>query len=87
VLLFINDDVASVVPDARRLRDFEKVCIAAGESLTLEFEVRAEELAMAANDGKWYLEEGTFTIQCGNLTERIACVETAQLGYNIRYDK
>ena len=87
VLLFINDDVASVVPDARRLRDFEKVSIAAGESLTLEFEVRAEELAMAANDGKWYLEEGTFTIQCGNLTERIACVETAQLGYNIRYDK
>ena len=85
VLLFINDDVASIVPDARRLRDFEKVEIAAGQSATIEFEVRAEELALAANDGKWHLEEGTFTIQCGNLTERILCTETAHLGYNIRY--
>uniref|UniRef100_UPI004057B199 glycoside hydrolase family 3 N-terminal domain-containing protein n=1 Tax=Alistipes sp. TaxID=1872444 RepID=UPI004057B199 len=85
VLLFINDDVASIVPDARRLRDFEKVEIAAGQSATIEFEVRAEELALAANDGKWHLEEGTFTIQCGNLTERILCTETTHLGYNIRY--
>ncbi|MBP3548356.1 MAG: glycoside hydrolase family 3 C-terminal domain-containing protein [Alistipes sp.] len=85
VLLFINDDVASIVPDARRLRDFEKVEIAAGQSATIEFEVRAEELALAANDGKWHLEEGSFTIQCGNLTERILCTETAHLGYNIRY--
>ena len=84
VLLFINDDVASIVPDARRLRDFEKVDIAAGESKTVEFEVRAEELALAANDGKWHLEEGTFTIQCGNLTESITCTETTHFGYNIR---
>ena len=87
VLLFINDDVASVVPDARRLRDFEKVEIEAGESTTVEFEVRAEELAMAANDGKWHLEEGTFTIQCGNLVESITCTETAHLGYNIRLNE
>ena len=87
VFLFINDDVASVVPDARRLRDFEKVEIEAGESTTVEFEVRAEELAMAANDGKWHLEEGTFTIQCGNLVESITCTETAHLGYNIRLNE
>ena len=86
VLLFINDDVASIVPDARRLRDFEKVEIAAGESTTVEFEIRAEELAMAANDGKWHLEEGTFTIQCGNLTDRLTCTETTHLGPNIRLD-
>ena len=84
VLLFINDDVASIVPDARRLRDFEKVEIAAGESATITFEVKAEELAIAANDGKWHLEEGTFTIQCGNLTERITCTETTHFGHNIR---
>lgn len=84
VLLFINDDVASIVPDARRLRDFEKVDIAAGESKAVEFEVKAVELALAANDGKWHLEEGTFTIQCGNLTESITCTETTHFGYNIR---
>lgn len=83
VLLFINDDVASVVPDARRLRDFEKVEIAAGESVTVEFEVKAEELAFAGNDGKWHLEEGTFTIQCGELTESLRCSETKHFGHNI----
>ena len=84
VLLFINDDVASVVPDARRLRDFDKVEIAAGESRTVEFEVKAEELALAGNDGKWHLEEGTFTLQCGNLTERLTCTATTHFGENIR---
>ena len=84
VLLFINDDVASVVPDARRLRDFDKVEIAAGESRTVEFEVKAEELALAGNDGKWHLEEGTFTVQCGNLTERLTCTATTHFGENIR---
>ena len=84
VLLFINDDVASVVPDARRLRDFDKVEIAAGESRTVEFEVKAEELALAGNDGKWHLEEGTFTVQCGNLTERLTCTTTTHFGENIR---
>ena len=84
VLLFINDDVASVVPDARRLRDFEKVQIEPGQTVTVEFEIEAEELAFAANDGKWHLEEGTFTVQCGNLTEKLTCMETMHFGYNIR---
>ncbi len=84
VLLFINDDVASIVPDARRLRDFQKVQIEPGQTVTVEFEVEAEELAFAANDGKWHLEEGTFTVQCGNLTEKLTCIETMHFGYNIR---
>lgn len=84
VLLFINDDVASIVPDARRLRDFQKVQIEPGQTLTVEFEIEAEELAFAANDGKWHLEEGTFTVQCGNLTEKLTCIETMHFGYNIR---
>ena len=68
----------------RRLRDFDKVEIAAGESRTVEFEVKAEELALAGNDGKWHLEEGTFTVQCGNLTERLTCTATTHFGENIR---
>ena len=84
VLLFINDDVASIVPDARRLRDFEKITLDAGQSATVEFEVKAEELAFANNDGRWLLEQGTFTIQCGNLTDRITCTHSSRLGENIR---
>ena len=83
VLLFINDDVASVIPDARRLRDFTKIEFAAGQSKTVEFELSAEELAFVGQDGKWHLEEGTFTIQCDNLTAKLTCTQTTHFGYNL----
>ncbi len=83
VLLFINDDVASIVPDARRLRDFQKIELQAGELQTVEFELAAEELAMVGRDGEWHLEEGSFTVQCGSLVEKLNCVKSADLGFNI----
>lgn len=83
VLLFINDDVASIIPDNRRLRDFEKIELQPGETKTVTFEVAAEELAFAKNDAKWYLEKGTYTVQCGQLVEQISCTEDAELGFHI----
>lgn len=83
VLLFINDDVASIVPDNRRLRDFDKIELQPGQTKTVEFEVAAEELAFAKNDANWYLEEGSYTVQCGNLVEKIHCTADAALGANI----
>ncbi|MBR6813746.1 MAG: glycoside hydrolase family 3 C-terminal domain-containing protein [Tidjanibacter sp.] len=83
VLLFINDDVASIVPDNRRLRAFDKIELQPGQTKTVEFEVAAEELAFAKNDANWYLEEGSYTVQCGNLVEKIHCTANAELGANI----
>lgn len=83
VLLFINDDVASVIPDARRLRDFDKIELEAGQSTTVEFELDAKELAFVGQDGKWHLEEGSFTIQCDKLTAKLYCTETEHFGENI----
>ena len=83
VLLFINDDVASIVPDGRRLRDFDKIELKPGETKTVTFEVAAEELAFAKNDAKWYLEQGSYTVQCGQLVEKITCTEDAELGFHI----
>jgi beta-glucosidase len=83
VLLFINDDVASIVPDARRLRDFEKIELQPGETKTVCFEIAAEELAFAKNDAKWYLEKGSYTVQCGQLLEKLICLENASLGEHI----
>ena len=83
VLLFINDDVASIVPDSRRLRDFEKIELQPGETKTVCFEVAAEELAFAKNDAKWYLEKGGYTVQCGQLVEKLTCLEDASLGEHI----
>ncbi len=83
VLLFIQDDVASIVPDARRLRDFQKIELAPGQTQTVVFELAAEELAFAKNDANWYLEEGTYTVQCGSLVEKLTCTADASLGAHI----
>ncbi len=83
VLLFINDDVASVVPDARRLRDFEKISLAPGESRRVVFEIPAERLAFVGRDGEWHLEKGSYTVQCDRLVERLDCTADADLGVNI----
>lgn len=73
----------TAIPDNRRLCDFEKIELQPGETKTVTFEVAAEELAFAKNDAKWYLEKGTYTVQCGQLVEQISCTEDAELGFHI----
>ena len=58
ILLFSSDLVASMVPDGRRLRAFDKVELQPGETKTVTFELKADDLAFVGWDGKWRLEEG-----------------------------
>jgi beta-glucosidase len=47
-----------------------------GETVTVEFELSAKDLAFADYYGKWTLEEGDFVLTVGNLTQKIRCTET-----------
>ncbi|MBR5397796.1 MAG: glycoside hydrolase family 3 C-terminal domain-containing protein [Bacteroidales bacterium] len=76
VLLFSSDLVASLIPDVRRLRGFEKIELAAGESKTVSFKIPAYELAFVGADGKWRLEEGDFRMSCGGESLKLFCKET-----------
>ncbi|MBR4047069.1 MAG: glycoside hydrolase family 3 C-terminal domain-containing protein [Bacteroides sp.] len=76
VLLFSSDLVASLTPDIRRLRAFEKVALQPGETKTVTLQVPASDLAFVGYDGKWILEAGDFRIQVGNQTVDVACNET-----------
>ena len=76
VLLFSSDLVASIVPDARRLRQFTKVELEPGESKTVRLEFPAHELAFVGHDGKWRLEKGQFRIMAGGQSVMIDCTET-----------
>lgn len=58
VLLFSSDLIASIVPDGRRLRAFDKVELQPGETKTVTFELKADDLAFVGWNGKWRLEEG-----------------------------
>lgn len=75
-MLFSTDRVASMIPDVRRLRAFEKIDLAPGETKTVTFAVAANDLAFVGADGKWVLEAGDFGIQVGTQTLEVKCVET-----------
>lgn len=47
VLLFSSDLIASIVPDGRRLRAFDKVELQPGETKTMTFELKADDLALS----------------------------------------
>lgn len=76
VLLFSSDLMASMVPDGRRLRAFDKVALQPGESKTVIFELKANDLAFVGWDGKWILEEGDFKLMVADQQATIHCNET-----------
>ena len=76
VLLFSSDFYASSTPDVRRLRAFDKIELAPGETRTVELEVSAKDLAFADYYGKWTLEEGEFALSAGDQEVVVNCVET-----------
>lgn len=76
VLLFSSDLMASMVPDGRRLRAFDKVALQPGESKTVTFDLKANDLAFVGWDGKWILEEGDFKLMVADQQATINCNET-----------
>ena len=78
VLLFSSDLIASMVPDGRRLRAFDKVELQPGETKTMTFELKADDLAFVGWDGKWRLEEGDFKLMIADQSADIHCTDTYQ---------
>lgn len=76
VLLYSSDLVASMVPDNRRLRAFEKISLEPGESKEVEMRIPASDLAFVGQDGKWRLEAGDFRISVGNQYILVKCSDT-----------
>ena len=76
VLLYSSDLVASLVPDNKRLRAFQKVELQPGETKTVSFQLPAKDLAFVGADYKWVLEEGEFRLSCGGQTALINCNST-----------
>ncbi len=76
VLLYSSDLVASLIPDVKRLRGFEKITLEPGQTKTVTFEVPASALAFVGADGRWRLEKGDFRLSCGGLSALLTCTET-----------
>lgn len=76
VMLFSSDIYASVMPDNRRLRAFDKIDLLPGETQTVHFDIPASDLAFVNMDGHWMLEEGDFEMTVGGQTLPVRCTET-----------
>ena len=73
VMLYSRDMVASMVPENRRLRAYEKVEIQPGETVTVTLKIKGSDLAFVNTQGEWTLEPGDFRMQAGNQTLMITC--------------
>ena len=63
VELFVSDLVASLTPDVKRLRGFDKIELAAGASKTVTFQLPMKQLAFVNVDNRTVLESGAFSVQ------------------------
>lgn len=71
VMLFSSDMVASLTPDIKRLRRFEKIELNKGEKKTVHFKIKAAELGFIGTDGLLKLEPGDFNLQIEKLSRKI----------------
>jgi beta-glucosidase len=75
VQLYIADKYASITPDVKRLRGFEKISLKAGESRDVSFKVSARDVAFVANDLRWKVEKGDYEISIDKLTTTFQITE------------
>ena len=76
VILYTSDLVASVTPDSKRVRGFDKVNLKAGESTQVSFTIPASDLAFVGQDNKWRVEEGEFSFALGSEKVSARCTKT-----------
>jgi beta-glucosidase len=76
VMLYSRDMVASIVPENRRLRAFDKLDLKPGETKTVELKIKGSDLAFVGADGHWVLEKGDFRMQVGDKTLMLTCNST-----------
>lgn len=75
VLLFSRDHFASVTPSVKKLRDFTKITVKAGETQTIRFTIDAKDLSFVGADGKWITEPGDFDLMIGTLSTTLKYVQ------------
>ena len=68
ILVYLNDVAASVTRPSRQLKAFKKVELASGQTQTLNFTLRPEDLSFIGVDLKRVIEPGEFKIMVGKET-------------------
>lgn len=67
VMLFTKDHYASITPDVRRLRKFEKTELQPGEEKTIAFTLNKDDISFINSENQRVTEPGKFSVLIGNL--------------------
>jgi beta-glucosidase len=67
--LYLREDVSSVETPDRALKGFTRVTLKPGESKTVSFQVRQDQLAVWGMDRRWVVEPGMYTAWVGGSSE------------------
>ena len=69
VLLYISEEYASVTPDTKRLRGFQKIDLQPNETRTVTFKIMPKDIAFINDMSQSVTEAGEFTIRLGDQTQ------------------
>jgi beta-glucosidase len=69
--IYVSDLVASLSPDVKRLREFDKVELNAGEEKLIRMTISVKDLGFINTNNKLTVEKGAFVIKVSNLTKEI----------------
>lgn len=75
VLLYTSDLFASVTPDVKRLRGFEKINLKPGEEQTVSFSLTPEDVSFINAQNKRVTEPGEFMVRIAELKAEFTYVE------------
>lgn len=75
VQLYMQDVTASLVRPVKELRGFRRVELEAGETRTVELELKKQDMGFYNNQGKYVLEDGLFRIYAGGNSRDCLCEE------------
>jgi beta-glucosidase len=70
VQLYVSDLVASLSPAGKRLKRFAKIYLTPGQSRTLTFNLRPDDLSFIGTNNKPVIESGEFEVMIAGLKER-----------------
>jgi beta-glucosidase len=68
VLLYLNDNAATVSRPVRQLKGFRKIFLQPGEQKTVVFTLEASDLSFIGLENTRIVESGTFTVMSGSLS-------------------
>ncbi len=71
VQLYFRDEVSSVTVYESQLRGFERITLNPGETKTVKFIIKPDDLKLLDKNMKWVVEPGTFEILIGSSSEDI----------------